>query len=126
MSPVVDILDKAFYEVLIDREKLNDEEFMMGIFDEITKKLPPIQEYLDFMFDNKQGSLGESHKEEDKVLQWYLLRYEYFILLEKILSILTHFVLNSHAKQRQSSELSSGTSTRPQLSTYLQSVGRIE
>ena len=111
--------------MLIDGEKLIDKEFMMGIFDGMTKKLPPLQEYLDFIFDNKQGSLVESHKEEDKVLQWYLLRYEYFILLEKILSIITHFVLNSHARQLQSSELSSGTSTGPQLSTYLQSVGRI-
>ena len=78
MVPVVDILDKAFYEVLIDREKLIDEEFMMGIFDEITKKLPPIQEYLDFMFENKQCSLVGSRKEEEKVLQWYLLRSELF------------------------------------------------
>ena len=29
MAPVVDILDKAFYEVLIDGEKLIDKDFMM-------------------------------------------------------------------------------------------------
>ena len=57
--------------MLIDGEKLIDKEFMMGIFDGMTKKLPPLQEYLDFIFDNKQGSLVESCKEEDKVLQWY-------------------------------------------------------
>ena len=33
MAPVVDILDKAFYEVLIDGEKIIDEYFMKGIFD---------------------------------------------------------------------------------------------
>ena len=126
MAPVVDIVDKELYYVLIDGEKLIDEYFMMGIFDGITKKLPQLQEYLDFMFDNKQGSLVGSRKEEDKVLSLYLLRSELFILLEKILSILTHFVLNSHAKHCQSSELSSGTSAGPHLSNYLQSVGRIE
>ena len=66
----VDIIDKAFYEVLIDREKLIDEDFIMGIFDVITKKLPPLQDYLNFMFENKQGSLLGSCKEEDKVLPW--------------------------------------------------------
>ena len=57
MAYIVEIMDKTFYEVLIDREKLIDEDFMMGIFDIITKKLPPLQEYPDFMFENKQGRL---------------------------------------------------------------------
>ena len=43
--------------MLVDGDKLIDKDFMMGVFDEITKKLPPLQEYLDFMFKNKQGSL---------------------------------------------------------------------
>ena len=68
MASVVDIMDKAFYEVLVDREKLIDEDFMMGIFDGITKKLQPQKEYLDFMFKNKQGNLVGSLKEEEKVL----------------------------------------------------------
>ena len=44
MESVVEIMDKEFYEVLIDREKLIDKDFMMGIFDGITKKLPQLQE----------------------------------------------------------------------------------
>ena len=55
-------MDKALYKVLIDGEKLIDEDFMMGIFDEVTKKLLPLQEYLDFMFENKQVSLVGSRK----------------------------------------------------------------
>ena len=55
-------MDKALYELLIDREKLIDEEFMMAIFDGITKKLLPLQEYLNFMFENKQVSLVGSRK----------------------------------------------------------------
>ena len=78
MASVVDIMDTALYEVLIDSEKLIDEDFMMGIFYGITKKLPPLQEYLDFIFDNTQDSLVGSDKEEDKVLPWYLLRSELF------------------------------------------------
>ena len=31
MAPVVDIMDKAFYKVLVDGNKLIDEDFMMGI-----------------------------------------------------------------------------------------------
>ena len=63
MASVVDIMDKAFYKVLIDGEKLIGEDFMMGVFGGITKKLPPLQKYFDFMFNNKQGSLVESCKE---------------------------------------------------------------
>ena len=71
-------MDKAFYEVLIDGEKLIDEDFTMGIFYGIRKKLPPLQEYLDIMFDKKQGRLVGPCKEEDNVLPWYLLRSELF------------------------------------------------
>ena len=74
----VDIMDKAFYEVFIDGEKLINEDFMMVIFDGITKKLPPLQEYLNFVFEKKQGSLMGSRKEEYKVLPWDILRYELF------------------------------------------------
>ena len=96
----------------------------MGIFDGITKNLPPLKEYLDFMFENKQGSLVGSRKEEEKICHGIYCDLNCFTLIAKILSILTHFILNSLEKQRQSSELSSGTRARPQISTYLQSVGR--
>ena len=63
MASVVDIMDKAFYKMLIGVEKLIDEDFIMGIFNGITKKMSPLQEYLNFMFKNKQGSLVGSRKE---------------------------------------------------------------
>ena len=97
----------------------------MGIFDGLTKKLPSLQEYLDFMFNNKQGSLVGSRKEEDKVLPWDLLRSELFYPTTKDIVNTKSFLLNSHANKRQYSKLSSGTSARPHLSNYLQSVGRI-
>ena len=83
MASVVDIMDKEFYKVLIDGEKIIDEDFMMGIFDGITKSLPPLQEYLDFMFESRQGSLVGYHKEEGKVLPWDFLRFELFYLTRK-------------------------------------------
>ena len=78
MASVVDIIDKAFCEVLIDGEKLIDEGFMMGIFDGITKKLPPVQGYLDLMFESKQGSLLGYRKVEDKFFPWDLLQSKLF------------------------------------------------
>ena len=45
MVSVVEKIDKAFYKVFIDGEKLINEDFMTGIFDRITNKLPPIQKY---------------------------------------------------------------------------------
>ena len=53
MAYVVDIMNKEFYEVLIYGEKLIDKDFMMGIFDGITKKLLPPQKYLDLFLIKK-------------------------------------------------------------------------
>ena len=78
MAYIVEIMDKAFYELLIDEEKLIDEDFMVGIFNEITKKLPPLQEFLGFMFENKQGRLMGSLKEVGNIFPWDLLRSGFF------------------------------------------------
>ena len=53
MASVVDIMYKALCKVFVDRGKLIEEEFMMGIFDGITNQLPPLQEYLDFVLEKK-------------------------------------------------------------------------
>ena len=98
MASVVDIMDKAFYEMLIDGEKLINKDFMMGIFDGITKKLLPLQEYLDFMFDNKQGRLEGSRKAEDKVFPWDLLRYELFYPTRKDIVNTNSFLFFTHMR----------------------------
>ena len=82
-ASVVDIMDRELYEVLICGEKLINKDFMMVIFDGITKKLPPLQEYLDFIIDNKQGRFVGFRKEEGKVLPWYLLRFDFFLPTHK-------------------------------------------
>ena len=91
MASVVDITDKALYEVFIDWDKLIDKDFMMGIFDGITKKLPPLQEYLDFMFESKQSSLVGPCKEEERFCHGIYCNINCFILPAKIFSILPHF-----------------------------------
>ena len=78
MATVVDLLDKAFFEIVADGEKLLDEDFMMGIFDSLKLKLPPLQEYLDYMFEGSKGCLVDSRREVDKVLPWDILRCELF------------------------------------------------
>ena len=111
--------------VLIDREKLINKDFMIGIFDGTTSKLPPLQEYINSVFDNKQGSLVIPAKNKTRFCHGIYCDINCFILLVNILSILTYFVLNLYAMQRQYSESSSGKSGRPYLSTYIQLVGRI-
>ena len=71
-------MEKSFYEVLIGGEKLIDKDFMMDIFDGTMKKRSPLLKYLNFMFDNKQGSLVGSCKEEENSFPCYLLRSELF------------------------------------------------
>ena len=110
--------------MLIFREKLIDEDFTMGIFDGITKKMSPLKEYLDFMFENKQSILVGFRKEKYKVLPWDLLRSELFFPTRKYIVDTNHFILKSHIKQHQSSEWRSGTSAIPHISTYLKLVGR--
>ena len=51
-------MEKEFHKVLIDREKLINDEFTMGILDGTTKKLPPLQEYIDFMLQKKTRKLS--------------------------------------------------------------------
>ena len=83
MESVVDRMYKKFYDVLIDREKLINEDFIMGIFDGIMNKLRPLREYLDLMSEKKQGRFVGSCKEEDKIFPWDLLWYEFFYPTDK-------------------------------------------
>ena len=78
MATVVDIMDKAFFKVVNDGSKLLDEDFMMEMFKKLTKKLPPLREYLDFMFNEKRSGLVGSCTKEDRILPWDLLKSELF------------------------------------------------
>ena len=64
MATVVDIMDKAFLQVVNDGRKLLDEDFMMEMFKKLTDKIPPLKEYLDFVFNEKRSGLVGSCKKE--------------------------------------------------------------
>ena len=78
MATVVDLMDEAFFEMVNNGEKVLDEDFMMDIFKNLKEKLPPLQEYLDFMFEDRQGCVVGSSCKEDKVLPWDLLKAQLF------------------------------------------------
>ena len=92
---------------------------MMSIFDGITKKIMPLQDYPNFMFKNKKEAKWGPAKNRKRFCHRIYCNLFFLIVLAKILFVLTHFVLNSDVKQRQYSELSLGKRARPQLSTYL-------
>ena len=51
---------------------------MVEIFDSLKLKLPPLQEYLDYMFEGREGCLVDSRRDVDKVLPRDILRCELF------------------------------------------------
>ena len=69
MPEALDLMDKSFFNVVADGSKLLEEDFAMGIFSQITARIKPFSDYLDFMINQKQSHrVGGTHKEEDKVL----------------------------------------------------------
>ena len=55
MATVVDIVDKAFAKVVRNGKKLLNEDFMMGMFKQLRKKLPPFDNYLTYMLEEKSS-----------------------------------------------------------------------
>ena len=51
-----------------------DDNFMFGIFNNISKKVKPFEEYMEYMFEHKKSSPIGSFKNEEKVTPWDLLR----------------------------------------------------
>ena len=78
MAGVVDTMDKAFAKVLRSGKKLLNEDFMMGMFDHLRNKLPPFDDYLTYMFEEKRSPRVVDSKLVEKVLPWEMLRSELF------------------------------------------------
>ena len=76
MGRMVDLLQKALVEVAADGQKMLDESFMMGIFDELIDELPPLKEYMNYIFDTKRTAVVASSKQ--KVVPFSMLRAELF------------------------------------------------
>ena len=78
MPEALDLIDSALGKVMEDGTKLLDEDFMMGMLTPICNKVPPLQDYLDYMFERKTSYVIGSRKEEDQVLPWDDLRAAVF------------------------------------------------
>ena len=78
MATVVDTMDKAFAKVVQNGKKLLNEDFMMDMFDDLRKKLPPFHDYITYMFEERTSSRVVNSKLVEKVLPWDMLRSELF------------------------------------------------
>lgn len=79
MGKALDIMESAFMEIIDDPSKFLDEDYMMGLFSEISEKVDPFKAYLEYMFEEKLGNIVENTKsEDDKVLPYDQLRAAVF------------------------------------------------
>ena len=65
MPEALDFLDNVFGEIADKGHLLLDEDFMMGIFKPLIAKIPPFQQYLTYMFDERMSCLVGSRQEDD-------------------------------------------------------------
>eukprot|EP00956_Cyclotella_meneghiniana_P019144 scaffold32561_cov32-Cyclotella_meneghiniana.AAC.5 len=71
MGKALDTLEAAFEAIIEDPSKFLDEDFMMGLFSEISDKVDPFKAYLEYMFEKKLGNVVVNSKDdEDKVLPY--------------------------------------------------------
>jgi hypothetical protein len=63
MGQTVDLMEEAFGKITNDEEMMLDEEFIINIFEPIVDEVEPFAEYLEFIFENKEGhALGSREK----------------------------------------------------------------
>jgi hypothetical protein len=68
MGRAITLLHDAFMEVQGDGALLLEENFIMTIISPLYKEIPPLKEYLDYLFEEKEGNVIGSHKEDEHVL----------------------------------------------------------
>ena len=78
MGRTVDLMEEAFEKIANDGEMMLDKEFMMNIFEPIVDQVEPFAEYLEFIFENKEGQALGSRDKADKWLPFDELRAELF------------------------------------------------
>ncbi len=62
------MIEEAFEKIANDGEMMLDEEFMMNIFEPIVDQVEPFAEYLEFIFENKEGHALRSREKANKWL----------------------------------------------------------
>jgi hypothetical protein len=76
MGRTVDLMEEAFEKIANDGEMMLDKEFMMNIFEPIADQVEPFAEYLEFIFENKEGHALGSREKVDKWLPFDELHAE--------------------------------------------------
>ena len=76
MGRIVDILEMKLVEINQTVDLVLDQNYMMGLFDDIVEELPPFKEYLKYMYEKKtMFTIGKSKSKEVPLA---LLRNEIF------------------------------------------------
>jgi hypothetical protein len=68
MGRAITFLHDAFVDVQGDGALMLDKNFIMTIFSPLYKEIPPLKEYLDYHFKEKEGNVIGSHKQMECVL----------------------------------------------------------
>jgi hypothetical protein len=68
MGRAITLLHDAFVEVQGDGALLLEKNFIMKIFSPLYQEIPPLKEYLDYHFEEKEGNVIGSHKMHKRVL----------------------------------------------------------
>ena len=68
MGRAITLLNDAFVEIQSDGSLLLEQEFIMNIFSLLYEEIPPLKEYLDYHFEEKEGNVIGSNMEHDCVL----------------------------------------------------------
>ena len=92
MGQMVDFLEKALELVQEDGMLILNENFMMGIFDKLISKLPPLAEYIQHMYESKKMSLTALPRQ--KGIPLYKLREELFFKSQRLIKAHQHWLLN--------------------------------
>jgi hypothetical protein len=66
MGRTIDLMEEAFEKIANDGQMMLDNEFMMNIFEPIVDQVEPFAEYLEFIFENKEGHVLGSREKADK------------------------------------------------------------
>ena len=122
MGKALDILEDAFEAIIEDPSKFFDEDFMMGLFSEISDKVDPFKAYLEYMFEEKLGNIVVNSKdEEDKVLPYDEIRAAVFYPNRKDI-IQTDTLCRELAVTAATAFLIEFRDERKATSTYLSSI----
>jgi hypothetical protein len=68
MERAITLLHDAFVVIQSDGSLLLEQDFIMSIFSPLNEEIPPLKQYLNYHFEEKEGNVIGSNKEHDRVL----------------------------------------------------------